>query len=139
MIRISASEYLFTAGNFLHCHCTCFGIFLLFKLNCFDCLKVALVICNKLFYGCFVNSRIASEYGDCFFRDRSLFCRLSATAGQGLLSERSSGSLGIISICVTDLQPCLITVPVQSFPVSPPPTITTFLPLALAIFSVLEV
>ena len=41
----------------------------------------------------------------------------------------STGGQGIISSCVTDLHPSLITEPVQSFPVSPPPTTITFFPL----------
>ena len=47
-----------------------------------------------------------------------------------MLSVLSSGAFGIISSCVIDLQPCLIQVPTQSLPVSPPPITITFLSLA---------
>ncbi len=51
--------------------------------------------------------------------------------GHGLVSVLTSGAFGIISSCVTDLQPCLIAVPTQSLPVSPPPITITFLSFAL--------
>ena len=41
-----------------------------------------------------------------------------------------SGGIGIISSCVTDSAPCLMDVPIQSEPVSPPPITTTFLLVA---------
>ena len=47
----------------------------------------------------------------------------------GHVSDLSScsGGIGIISSCVTDSAPCLIEVPIQSEPVSPPPITITFL------------
>ena len=47
-----------------------------------------------------------------------------------MLSALSSGAFGIISSCVIDLHPCLIHVPTQSLPVSPPPITITFLSFA---------
>ena len=40
------------------------------------------------------------------------------------------GGIGIISSCVTELAPRRMEVPTQSFPVSPPPMTSTFLPFA---------
>ena len=53
-----------------------------------------------------------------------------AQKGHGLCGFRVSGGLGRISICVTLLAPWRMDVPTQSEPVSPPPIITTFLPVA---------
>ena len=44
--------------------------------------------------------------------------------------SRETGGLSIISSWVTEAQPWRMEVPTQSFPVSPPPTMTTFFPLA---------
>ena len=52
--------------------------------------------------------------------------------GQGFCgSSGPSTGFGMISICVTDLHPCLWDVPMQSEPVSPPPMTSTSLPLAV--------
>lgn len=50
--------------------------------------------------------------------------------GQGLSLPRATGGLGSSSKFVTDLAPCRMDVPMQSFPVSPPPMTITSLPLA---------
>ena len=50
---------------------------------------------------------------------------------KGEIITFSRGGSDIISNCNTDLAPCLIAVPTQSFPVSPPPMTNTFLPFAL--------
>ena len=53
-------------------------------------------------------------------------------AGQGFAgSSGPTGGLGMISICITDLQPWRCAVPMQSDPVSPPPITSTCLPLQL--------
>ena len=55
-----------------------------------------------------------------------------STCDEGGSIEWVSGSFGIISSCVTDLAPRRITVPTQSFPVSPPPITRTCLSLAIS-------
>src|SRR6185369_7440550 len=55
---------------------------------------------------------------------------ISGQFGQGVVPSLSAGGLGISSICVTDKAPCLLDVPTQSEPVSPPPITITFLPVA---------
>ena len=52
-------------------------------------------------------------------------------SGQTTSRLSRSGGLGMISICVIDLAPWRLAVPMQSEPVSPPPMTTTCLPLAL--------
>ncbi|CCZ13164.1 unknown [Prevotella sp. CAG:487] len=51
--------------------------------------------------------------------------------GHGVAGLCPTGGFGIISICITDTAPCLLLVPMQSLPVSPPPITSTRLPLAL--------
>jgi len=55
--------------------------------------------------------------------------------GQGWFTGRASGGCGMISNWVTERAPCRIAVPRQSAPVSPPPMITTSLPVARIWFS----
>jgi hypothetical protein len=50
--------------------------------------------------------------------------------GQGLSRARDAGGCGSNSKLVTDLAPCRMAVPIQSFPVSPPPMTITSLPFA---------
>src|SRR5690606_41251083 len=50
--------------------------------------------------------------------------------GQGFSSFLNIGGIGMISKLVTDFAPCLLEVPTQSEPVSPPPITMTFLPWA---------
>lgn len=50
--------------------------------------------------------------------------------GHGLSLPRDAGGRGSNSKLTTDLAPCRIDVPIQSFPVSPPPITMTSFPLA---------
>ena len=52
--------------------------------------------------------------------------------GHGINGVRASDGFGKSSNCVTDNAPCLLDVPTQSLPVSPPPMTTTCLPFALS-------
>jgi hypothetical protein len=54
----------------------------------------------------------------------------SGHSGQGVLGARSSGGMGMISNWWMDFACCRWQVPRQSAPVSPPPMITTRLPVA---------
>jgi hypothetical protein len=50
--------------------------------------------------------------------------------GHGWFADLVAGGCGMISSWVTEAAPCLIAVPMQSAPVSPPPITTTCLPAA---------
>ena len=56
---------------------------------------------------------------------------MSGHRGQGLSASRSLGGSAMISSWWTDAAPWRCAVPRQSAPVSPPPMMTTRLPLAL--------
>ena len=56
--------------------------------------------------------------------------RISGQVGQGLSAAGSAGGSGMISSWCTDAAPWRCAVPRQSAPVSPPPMMTTCLPLA---------
>ncbi len=56
--------------------------------------------------------------------------RIFPKKGHGLSGVRDSGGFGRISIWVTLAAFCLMAVPIQSEPVSPPPITRTFFPVA---------
>ena len=64
-------------------------------------------------------------------RGRTSVRRMSGHSGHGLSASRSLGGSGMISSWCTDAAPWRCAVPRQSAPVSPPPMMTTRLPLAV--------
>ena len=60
---------------------------------------------------------------------------LKGQYGQGFSSVLESDGFGMISKFVTLSAPCLLDVPIQSEPVSPPPITITFLSVARYFFS----
>ena len=81
----------------------------------------------------FINSFVKIDH--CLLLPSSwdeLVLSVNGQYGQGFSSVRSLLGFGKISKFTTDFAPCLLDVPIQSDPVSPPPITITFLFLALS-------
>ena len=57
----------FTSGDLCHIHTTGLWILLCLQLHKLHLLELAVLVCDKLLYGCLIDSRIMSEYRNRFF------------------------------------------------------------------------